>query len=170
MNFGNEQYIAWQKRLARFGVFRYFWQFASNYSWLLLVPVGWYFIYYATNKYVAVEIILAFVVARFIVVPIISFFWPKPRPYQIYNFIPVTSRLLSWQTEKQNSFPSRHVICLAAATGVLVTSWPIWLLLFFPITIMTAIGRVILGYHYPKDVIGAIIFGLIIGIIVALLV
>lgn len=163
MSFGQEQYLAWQKRLQRSHAFRRWWQFASNYSWLLLVPAGWYLLYYAPDNSIAVKIILAFVVARFMLVPVIAFFWPKPRPYQEYKFEPITSILFSQVTDKQNSFPSRHVISLASASGVLLIAAPIWFGLFFIVTIVAGLGRVILGYHYPSDVIAAIIFGLIIG-------
>lgn len=164
-----DQYLGWQKRLARDRRFRIFWQIASNYSWLLLVPFGWYLLLISSDKNPAVALILAFVLARFMITPVITFFWPKQRPYQAFGFEPLTSHLLSEKTARPNTFPSRHTVALASSVGVLAVLMPVFAIPFAVVTLWTGVGRVILGYHYPKDILFALILGLIVGVFVALL-
>ncbi len=166
-----EDYFQWQKRLNSNKYFRIWWQFWSNYSWLFLLPIVFYLIYYSNaDKNIIVKVVLAFIVARIIFVPIISKLFPKARPYQQYNFQPLESVFLSKQTKSKNSFPSSHVISITAASGAMLLSQPILAIIFFVVAIPTGLGRVVLGFHYPKDVIFSLFFGLIIGIILSVLI
>ena len=56
------------------------------------------------------------------------------------------------------SFPSGHTLHAVMATITLGYIQPILLLLMLPFTILVALSRMILGLHYPSDVIvGAVI-------------
>ena len=58
----------------------------------------------------------------------------------------------------KNSFPSGHTLHAVMVTMTLGYIQPILLLLMLPFTILVALSRMILGLHYPSDVIvGAII-------------
>lgn len=81
----------------------------------------------------------------------------RPRPYEVHQDIWLTGRPLD-----RFSFPSGHTLHAVAFCSVGLTYYPelAWLLL--PFTIMVGISRVILGLHYPSDVIaGAVIGGAI---------
>ncbi|HMQ01905.1 MAG TPA: phosphatase PAP2 family protein [Candidatus Doudnabacteria bacterium] len=165
-----EQYLNWQSRLDSSWKFRRFWQFCSNYSWITLSPFGWYVFNNPERNLLLIEIILAFLVSRFIIAPFLTFFWPTPRPYQEFGFTPISSVMLSRPTKKHNSFPSRHVFSLAAVAGVLLYSLSIWAVPFLIVTAITASGRIILGYHYPRDIFFGGILGLIVGVLSAYLI
>ncbi len=165
-----EDYLQWQHRLQTNPQFKRWWQFWSNYSWLFILPVIVYFASYAADAKLITRIAVAFIIARLILKPILSFFFPTSRPYQAFDFQPLTSMFLSFETKSTNSFPSSHVISIAAASGAMLISQPIFAILFFVIAALTGLGRVVLGYHYPKDVIFSLISGLIIGIIVSQLI
>ncbi len=165
-----EDYLQWQSRLKFSNRFRNWWRFWSNYSWLFLLPIIFYLSYIVTDAKVITRIAVAFIIARLILVPILSRIFPKARPYQEFNFNPLSSIFLSLETKAHNSFPSSHMISLTAASGALVTSYPVFALIFMVVAILTGLGRVVLGFHYPKDIIFSLISGLIIGIIVSLLI
>lgn len=81
----------------------------------------------------------------------------RPRPYEVHQDIWLTGRPLD-----RFSFPSGHTLHAVAFCSVGLTYYPelAWLLL--PFTIMVGMSRVILGLHYPSDVIaGAVIGGAI---------
>ena len=163
-----QKYLFWQKQLAERIWYRRFWQFGSNYSWLILVPILWYLFLYSSSHTAIAEIILAFIVGRFILIPIIVFFLPEPRPYQQFDFEPLTSVLFSTKTDDHNSFPSRHMTSLATGLGVLIISFPILAIPWFVVVLWTGSGRVVLGYHHPRDIIFGFFFGILLGILVAL--
>lgn len=81
----------------------------------------------------------------------------RPRPYEVNQDIWLTGRPLD-----RFSFPSGHTLHAVAFCSVALVYYPdlAWLLL--PFTLMVGMSRVILGLHYPSDVLaGALIGGLI---------
>lgn len=165
-----EDYLQWQARLKSDLQFKRWWQFWSNYSWLFLLPVILYLASYARDARVITQIGVSFILARLVLVPLLSTFLPKLRPYQEYNFPPLDSVFLSKETKAHNSFPSSHVISILAAAGAMLLAYPFFGIYFLVIGCFTGLGRIVLGFHYPKDVIFSLISGLIIGIIVSLLI
>ncbi|BCM25530.1 phosphatase PAP2 family protein [Methyloradius palustris] len=84
----------------------------------------------------------------------------RPRPYEVHTDIWLTGRPLD-----RFSFPSGHTLHAVAFCTVALAYYPMldWLLL--PFTLMVGMSRVILGLHYPSDVLaGAAIGGLIAGL------
>lgn len=88
----------------------------------------------------------------------------RPRPYQVHQVIVLGERPLD-----QFSFPSGHTLHAVMATTVLGYIQPMMLWLMLPFTLLIALSRMVLGLHYPSDVIvgaviGAGVAGFIIGI------
>jgi undecaprenyl-diphosphatase len=89
----------------------------------------------------------------------------RPRPYQAHREI-----VCSAQPLDQFSFPSGHTLHAVAFSIVAIAYYPalVWLLL--PFSLLTASSRVVLGLHYPSDVLaGAFVGTLIAGSVLALL-
>ncbi len=154
-------YLNWQQKLQSDKFFRYWWQVWSNYS-AVFFAISFVFVFRAAYFYNFVILsVISFILARGVIVAVINLFYRKIRPYQLYGFVPITSRFFSFKTTTHNSFPSRHTAALAsvATTAFLIAPW-LGVLLFL-VVIMTGIARVILGYHYPEDIFAGLIIGLI---------
>lgn len=152
-------YLGWQEKLKSENGFRYFWQFWSNYSFALFVPSFIFLALRSDRLLIFHTMALAFVLSRIVLVPIICAFYKKVRPYQKYGFEPITSHFFSERTTEHNSFPSRHIAAFAPVVVVAYVVAPaigIWMIL---VTFMTAIARVVLGYHYPSDLLGGAVLG-----------
>ncbi len=158
-----QQYKAWQVRLAAHNFFRRWWQFWSNYTAIFFVIAGVILLYQHDSYKILVLSVIAFIVSRAIVITLINFGVHRQRPYQKYTFEPITSRFFSYRTEDPNSFPSRHVTALSSVASVVFLFNPMLGAVLFAVTIITGVARIVLGYHYSTDVVGGLIIGTLVG-------
>lgn len=63
----------------------------------------------------------------------------------------------------QFSFPSGHTLHAVNFTLVLLAYYPQWMMLVVPFTILVALSRVVLGLHYPSDVLAGALLGLLVS-------
>lgn len=85
--------------------------------------------------------------------------WTKrPRPFASHGHIHAWVAPLD-----EFSFPSGHTLHAVAFTVVALAHyiWLAWVLV--PLTISIAISRIVLGLHYPSDVVAAVAIGLVLG-------
>ncbi|NHB58759.1 phosphatase PAP2 family protein [Acinetobacter shaoyimingii] len=82
----------------------------------------------------------------------------RPRPYQVHQVIQLGERPLD-----HFSFPSGHTLHAVMASIVLGFIQPLLLVLMLPFSICVAISRMVLGLHYPSDVIVGAIIGSLLG-------
>ncbi len=79
----------------------------------------------------------------------------RPRPYQIHRGIICSAKPLD-----QFSFPSGHTLHAVGFSVVAVAYFPVLIWLVLPFTLLVAASRVILGLHYPSDVLAGALVGL----------
>ncbi|MGA8048598.1 MAG: phosphatase PAP2 family protein [Burkholderiales bacterium] len=82
----------------------------------------------------------------------------RPRPYQVHASI--TQGALPLDTF---SFPSGHTLHAVAFSLVALAYYPSLAALLVPFTLLTALSRVVLGLHYPSDVLAGAALGALIG-------
>jgi undecaprenyl-diphosphatase len=157
-------YQRFQSLLSSSKAFRYFWQFWSNYSFVFLI-VAAAIIYFnpafeSDKKPIVVLVAISFVIARFVVVSLIALVYERKRPYQTYNFSPLTSKFFSFQTKRFNSFPSGHAAAFFSIATTVYFFAPVLGIILIAMAILTSIARVVLGYHWLSD----IFMGMLIGI------
>ena len=72
----------------------------------------------------------------------------RPRPYRTCPGIRACGRSLD-----EFSFPSGHTLHSVAFSLILTVYYPMFALFVWPLTILIAVSRIVLGLHYPSDVI-----------------
>lgn len=105
------------------------------------------------------EAALAVILSRGILTPLIRFFYDHPRPSELLGIAPLIS-------EVSSSFPSGHaafLFALAMAVFYVNRQWGIW---FFSLAVLNGLARILVGVHWPLDIVG----GAAVGIVSAMLV
>jgi undecaprenyl-diphosphatase len=82
----------------------------------------------------------------------------RPRPYQVRQDV-----WLSGKPMDHFSFPSGHTLHAVAFGLVALFYFPILALVLIPFIIMVGMSRVILGLHYPSDVMAGAALGYLIA-------
>ncbi len=84
--------------------------------------------------------------------------WLKTSTTRIRPYAYSGSILQNVAALDQFSFPSGHTLHATSFSWILLHYYPQWLWLVIPFSVLVALSRVILGLHYPSDVlIGALL-------------
>jgi len=98
---------------------------------------------------------LVLILTRGLITETIRFFYQRARPFVELEFIPLISH------EATASFPSGHTVFLFALVPlalVLGKKFGYW---FLGGSLLVVISRVIAGVHWPSDILGGIVIGLL---------
>lgn len=104
---------------------------------------------------IAISVIVAYALAEGL-----NLLFPVPRPFVAEEFTPLIGVPLS---EYYASFPSGHATFLATLGGAIFFTEKLPGVSILILGILVGIGRVLAGVHYPIDILG----GFLIGIVVA---
>jgi undecaprenyl-diphosphatase len=78
----------------------------------------------------------------------------RPRPYQVHQAVMLGERPLD-----HFSFPSGHTLHAVLFTIMLGSAVPVFLPVLVPFMLMVGLSRVVLGLHYPSDVLAGGVLG-----------
>jgi membrane-associated phospholipid phosphatase len=147
-----DRFLNWQSKLEQKPWYRRFWVFFGIYSLAAVFLVGAYLLLVGDYKLVFLALV-AFVIGRLVLSPLIFVFYKKQRPYQRLKFSTTFSYFLSPEQKHPNSFPSDHAVSFAAIAAVLFWYMPGLGVLMFVLTLVASYARVVLGYHDEFDII-----------------
>ena len=82
----------------------------------------------------------------------------RPRPYEVHQDIWLTGTPLD-----KFSFPSGHTLHAVVFSLVAIAYYPILAIVVVPFAILVGLSRVVLGLHYPSDVIAGAVIGALIA-------
>jgi len=82
----------------------------------------------------------------------------RPRPYEVHQDVWLAGKPLD-----KFSFPSGHTLHAVAFSVVALTYYPQLGMLIMPFAILVAMSRVVLGLHYPSDVLAGALLGALIA-------
>lgn len=82
----------------------------------------------------------------------------RPRPFRVHADVVAGAAVLD-----EYSFPSGHTLQAVSFTMVAALWFPWLALLLIPFTVLVALSRVVLGLHYPTDVLAGLLIGAALG-------
>ena len=107
-----------------------------------------------------VEALVAGVFVRFALVEIIRRVYFRPRPF-VYHHV----NLLIPYSAEEASFPSGHASFYFALSTIIYGYNKKAGILFYIGSFLIVLGRVFVGIHYPADILGGAVLGVVMGLI-----
>lgn len=93
-------------------------------------------------------------------VAILKKMYPRNRPYIALDEIHVLDNPL-----KDHSFPSGHTTAIFSIITPIIMYLPLAGSVLFPLVILVGLSRILLGLHYPSDVLAGSILGISVGVL-----
>ena len=84
----------------------------------------------------------------------------RPRPFRAHPDVTARAAVLD-----EYSFPSGHTLHAVSFTIVAVAWFPFLALPLIVFTVLVAMSRVVLGLHYPTDVLAGVLVGTALGVV-----
>lgn len=142
--------------------------FLGNYSAYVFGLLALYWLWTEKNwrqrLYKFAFVLLTLILSRGILTPIIRAFHPRPRPFEVLNFLPLINH------ESGNSIPSGHaVFFFAIAFAFYFVGQRRRGAFLFAAALVMGAARVIAGAHWPLDIVAGLLVGLVSAFVVKFL-
>jgi undecaprenyl-diphosphatase len=138
---------------------------ASHYSYVIVLLILFLiFTKYEIRKKARILLIAASaaIISRFAVRETIIFFYDRPRPFDVME----VNQLVF--LEGYGAFPSGHASTFFAIAAAIYFHNKKWGAVFFGAILLMTIGRIIVGVHWPSDILGGLIAGATVAWLVVL--
>jgi len=142
--------------LDRIGVF-----FSDHVGYILLAILVLIFLFKpaAKNRLMVLAALTSAIISRLVITNIIRFFYHHLRPFEVMH----VNQLIP---ESGYSFPSGHVAFYFALSMAVYLYNKKLGIAFFVVSVLMGFARIFVGVHWPADILG----GILVGVITALLV
>ena len=137
--------------------------FLASYLFVgVLLSLGlWWAIDGLKDKEMIVAAVLAGVLAWFLVF-VLKDILDMPRPFMVNN-----GKVLTMTVPWDGAFPSGHMALLFALSTVVFFRNRRWGLVYMVAAAAVGVGRVIANVHYPMDILGGAVIGVVVGVMVS---
>ena len=103
---------------------------------------------------------IAVAVVDIVIYKIVKRWIARPRPFRACPGFRECARSLD-----EYSFPSGHTLHSVACSVILTAYYPVLGFFVWPFTVLVAVSRVVLGLHYPSDVIVGALIGAVTAVV-----
>jgi undecaprenyl-diphosphatase len=141
----------------------------SQYILILILPIIFFkkSAYQFQNKVTVILALAAAIIARLGIKTIILFFYNHPRPFVLLSN--VQPLIVTDVSENFQSFPSGHAIFFFALSTVIYRYNKSLGTFFFIFSLLMGVARIFVGVHWPADILGGAVLGVLVGLVVDLI-
>lgn len=135
-------------------------------NWYITYVLLWFIVLFKGGKYrvgLAIGMILLVVISDQISSTLLKHLFERPRPCKVLENV----HLLVGCTDSY-SFPSSHAVNNFAAAMFFTFFYRHLKWILFSVASLMALSRIFVGVHYPSDVVGGALIGLVIGYVLAI--
>lgn len=122
---------------------------------MLLYFIFLFLLIQTKNSFLVQSIVVPFI--TLVIITIIRKMVNRKRPFEVFPIVSAISH------NKGNSFPSRHTASAFIIAVTILHYHLLWGIFFLVIAFIIGISRVMLGLHFPLDVLAGAVISLIIG-------
>lgn len=137
--------------------------FNAKYLPYLMVATLIFFIIFGKDKRQELKMIIyaaaSVVLSRLVITEIIRYLYHSPRPFMVYDFTPLLY-------DYANSFPSGHAAFFFALATIIFLFHKKWGVAYFTGGFIIGISRIMAGIHWPLDILGGLVVGMISAILI----
>ena len=116
----------------------------------------------SAKLFLFLESVLALILGRGILTELIYFLYPIQRPFNVLNIKALIN-------ENGPGFPSGHAVFLFTLAVIIFIWNKKYGLIYFILSFINGIARIAVGVHWPLDILGGIILGILSGILIHLI-
>ncbi|MDP3784648.1 MAG: phosphatase PAP2 family protein [bacterium] len=131
--------------------------FAEYLGWALGIMA---FLIFFRKRRLLFESFLSALIARFGFTEIIRYLYDRPRPFEIKDIAPLISH------DPGGSFPSGNATFFFALATTLFIYDRRWGTVFFIGAVLMGAARVLAGVHWPSDILGGAVVGILTSVVV----
>jgi len=117
------------------------------------------------NRLMVISVAISVFLSRLVITEIIKIIFHRSRPYLVLD----TAKKLIAENADFKSFPSGHAaifFAIAMAVYFYNKKLGIW---FFVVAILMGIARIFVGVHWPSDILGGAVIGIVSGVFVRII-
>lgn len=136
--------------------------FCAQYLGYILIAVLFLFLLKKFKNYykIAVEVLASVILSRLVIVEIIRWFWPQSRPFVVNQV-----NLLLHHAPSA-SFPSGHAAFFFALSALICFYNKKTGIILLSVSFLIGISRVFCGLHWPADILGGALVGILSALII----
>ena len=140
-------------------VFDVFTVCVSLYAFFYIIAAAW-----QKDMWLALKV-AGILAVEFIILSLVRHIVHAPRPYEDFGLGHPSGKE---KKTRHGAFPSRHVFCTALLGCVCFLFSGLFGAILLGLSALLAVDRVLLGFHYPRDVIWGFVTGLVGGVLAIL--
>lgn len=129
-------------------------------TWLALITLGMFFSKRKDRWKIAIFVIVLFIISDLVADYVVKPIFNRPRPCQTFDDI-----ILLIHCQDSPSFPSGHTTTMFAVAVFLSMHHPQWVGILASTALMVSFSRIYIGAHYPLDVLGGALLGILLAMI-----
>jgi undecaprenyl-diphosphatase len=127
------------------------------FTYIVIISLFLWALFISKKKMFNFSFLFLSVISSWLISNIIKYFIAIERPFRVFDITPLYN-------EMGFSFPSQHSAVFATIATCIFFLNKKWGIFFIIVAILVGLSRIVIGVHYPMDILGGFLVGLLVGL------